>query len=81
MTSEGYFIGRDDNNMPCTYFWQVMHFKEPNKMAIDGGKVMRVKVSTGSGIVGQVERAFSMWPTAQSARDLVSALIERFERG
>ena len=73
MFSTGYITASDGK----TYEWGVRHYMKIHRYTI-GGRIEWVAIADENGLVARVD-LYSRWPEPGIVRNIVDALIERFE--
>ena len=74
MLDSGYIKGADGK----TYEWCARHYNKRHYLAINYGRVDWIAMADENGLVTTVDH-FSGFPKPGVVRDIVNALIERFE--
>ena len=75
MFSEGYIRATDGH----LYYWGVRHYKKATPYCIHGGRVEWVAVADETGAIVRKD-TWNYWPENETIRDLVMALIDRFDK-
>lgn len=72
MFTNGYITASDGK----TYEWGAKHYMKCHPYTI-GGRVEWVAVADENGLISRVD-LYSRWPESDVIRDIINALIERF---